>query len=194
MRKIFNLLFLVLAFGLAYLLYKSIEEPIAFNNYKTERKEVVAGKLQTIRKAQEMFRDITGQFAHTFDTLEQVLSTESFALVKVVGDPDDPNFTGIITYDTLFRPAADSVKSLGIDLKALRFVPFTDDKIVFDIDADIVPYQATNVPVVQVGTPWANFMGEYADARFSQYDRRYDPKNAIKFGDMTKPNLSGNWE
>lgn len=194
MRKIFNLLFLVLAFGLAYLLYKSIEEPIAFNKYKTERKDVVVERLQTIRKTQEMFRDITGQFAHSFDTLEQVLSTESFALVKVVGDPDDPNFTGTITYDTLFRPAIDSIQSLGIDLKSLRFVPFTDDKITFDIDADTVAYQSTTVPVVQVGTPWGNFMGDYADARFSQYDRRYDPKNAIKFGDMQKPNLSGNWE
>ncbi len=194
MRKIFNLLFLVLAFGLAYLLYKSIEEPIAFNKYKTERKDVVAEKLQTIRKTQEMFRDITGQFAHSFDTLEQVLSTESFTLVKVIGDPDDSNFTGVITYDTLFRPAIDSIQKLGIDLKSLRYVPFTDDKIAFDIDADTIPYQSTTVPVVQVGTPWGNFMGDYADPRFSQYDRRYDPKNAIKFGDMSKPNLSGNWE
>ncbi len=194
MRKIFSLLFLVLAFGLGYLLYKSIEEPIAFNKYKTERKEVVVEKLQTIRKVQEMYRDITGQFAPSFDTLEHVLKTQSFALVKVVGDPDDPNFTGTITYDTTFRPAIDSIQKLNIDLAALRYVPFTDNKITFDIDADTIPYQSTVVPVVQVGTPWKNFMGAYAEARFSQYDRRYEPAAAIKFGDMSKPNLSGNWE
>lgn len=194
MRNIFSLLFLVLAFGLGYLLYKSIEEPIAFNKYKVERKDVVVEKLQTIRKVQEMYRDITGQFAPSFDTLEHVMKTRSFALVKVVGDPDDPNFTGTITYDTTFRPAIDSIQKLNIDLASLRYVPFTDNKISFDIDADTIPYQSTTVPVVQVGTPWKNFMGAYADARFSQYDRRYEPSAAIKFGDMSKPNLSGNWE
>ena len=92
-------------------------------------------KLETIRKTQEMYRDITGEFAANFDTLNQVLTEESFALIKVVGDPDDPNFTGEITYDTTFLPAIDSIKALGIDLDDLRFVPFTDNKVAFDIDA-----------------------------------------------------------
>ncbi|MEM9835577.1 MAG: hypothetical protein AAF828_03695 [Bacteroidota bacterium] len=194
MRKLFNALFLILAFVMAYLLYKSIEEPIAFADYRQKRKAVVVEQLETIRKAQEMYRDITGEFAHTFDTLNQVLKTEDFALIKVIGDPDDPNFTGEITYDTTFRSALDSVRTLGIDLEKLRYVPFTDNKVEFEIDAQVVQYQSTEVPVVQVGTPWKNFMGEYADPRFAQYDRKYNPSAAIKFGDLSKPNLSGNWE
>lgn len=193
-RQIFNILLLLLAFGLAYLLYKSIEEPIAFAKFRDTRETVVETKLETIRKAQEMYRDITGAFAHNFDTLKQVLSTENFALIKVIGDPDDPNFTGEITYDTTFRSAGDSVRALGIDLDDLPFVPFTDNKVRFDIDAKEVEYQSTTVPVVQVGTKRKNFMGQYADPRFAQYDRKYDPNNVIKFGDLNKPNLSGNWE
>ncbi|PHI19228.1 hypothetical protein CEQ90_14295 [Lewinellaceae bacterium SD302] len=193
-RQIFNLLFLVLAFGLAFLLYKSIEEPIAFADFREDRETVVETKLETIRKAQEMYRDITGAFAPTFDTLSEVLTNESFALVRVIGDPDDPNFTGEITYDTTYRSAIDSVRSLGIDLQDLPYVPFTDNKVKFDIDAKEVEYQSTNVPVVQVGTQRKNFMGDYADARFAQYDRKYNPNAVIKFGDLNKPNLSGNWE
>lgn len=193
-RQIFNLLFLVLAIGLAYLLYKSIEEPIAFDKFRESRETVVETKLETIRKAQEMYRDITGVFAPSFDTLTEVLTNENFALIKVIGDPDDPNFTGEITYDTTYRSAFDSVQFLGIDLKSLRFVPFTDDKVVFDIDAKEVEYQSTTVPVVQVGTQRKNFMGDYADPRFAQYDRKYNPNAVIKFGDLNKPNLSGNWE
>lgn len=193
-RQIFNLFFLVLAFGLAYLLYKSIEEPIAFDKFRDTRETVVETKLETIRKTQEMYRDITGEFAANFDTLNQVLTEESFALIKVVGDPDDPNFTGEITYDTTFLPAIDSIKALGIDLDDLRFVPFTDNKVAFDIDAKTVEYQSTTVAVVQVGTKRKNFMGDYADPRFAQYDRKYDPNAVIKFGDLNKPNLGGNWE
>lgn len=194
MRKIFNALFLILAFALAYLLYKSIEEPIAFEDFRSERKATVVAKLETIRKAQEMYRDITDEFAPTFDTLNEVLQNESFAIIKVIGDPDDPNFTGEITYDTTFRSAIDSVRALGIDLENLRYVPYTDNKETFDIDAKIVQYQSTDVPVVQVGTPWKTFMGDYADPRFAQYDRKYVPSKPLKFGDLSKPNLSGNWE
>lgn len=194
MRKLFNVLFLVLAAAMAYLLYKSIEEPIAFADYRTKRQEVVVKKLETIRKAQELYRDITDEFAPSFDTLQEVLTKGKFVIINVNGDPDDPNFNGVLTYDTTYISAYDSIQSLGIDLADLRYVPFTDNKIQFDIDAQLVPYQSIEVPVVQVGTPWKNFMGEYADIRFSTYDRKYDPNKAIKFGDLSKPNLSGNWE
>ena len=126
MRKLFSLFFLVLAFFLAYLLYKSIEEPIDFANERALRDEAVVEKLETIRTTQEMYRDITGEFAHSFDTLRQVLRNEDFLQIQVLGDPDDPNFQGEITYDTLRIPAIDSVNRLGIDLATLEDVPYTD--------------------------------------------------------------------
>ena len=194
MRILFNVLFLVLALVLGYLLYASIKEPIAFENFRSERKATLVSKLETIRQTQEMYRDITGEFAADFDTLSEVLTNENFKIIRVIGDPDDPNFTGEITYDTILRPAFDSIKALDIDLKTLRYVPYTDNKVEFDIEADVVEYQSTKVPVVQVGTPWKTFMGEYGDPRFAQYDQKYKPNTAIKFGDLNKPNLSGNWE
>ncbi len=194
MRKIFNILLLLLAGLLAFLLYKSIEEPIAFEKFRKERKGTVVAQLESIREAQKLYQGITGEYAADFDTLADVLTNGSFSIIKVIGDPDDPNFTGEITYDTILRPAIDSVRKMNIDLANLRFVPYTDKKKTFDIDAAVVVYQSTDVPVVQVGTPWNTFMGTYGDPRFAQYDQKYNPKSAIKFGDMTKPNLNGNWE
>ena len=194
MRKLFSLGFLVLAFVLGYLLYQSIEEPIDFANERSLRDDAVVEQLETIRSTQEMFRDITGQFAHNFDTLRQVLRNEDFLQVQVIGDPDDPNFTGEITYDTTRIAAIDSVRALGIDLDQLDVVPYTDGQARFDIEADIIEYQSTEVPVVQVGVPRNKYMGKYADARFKRYDQRYEPNAAIKFGDLSKPSLAGNWE
>ena len=193
MRKLFSLFFLVLAFFLAYLLYKSIEEPIDFANERALRDEAVVEKLETIRTTQEMYRDITGEFAHSFDTLRQVLRNEDFLQIQVLGDPDDPNFQGEITYDTLRIPAIDSVNRLGIDLATLEDVPYTDGAK-FDLEANVIDYQSTEVPVVQVGVPRNKYMGKYADAKYKRYDQRYEPNAAIKFGDLTKPSLAGNWE
>ncbi|NJO86654.1 MAG: hypothetical protein HC821_00790 [Lewinella sp.] len=196
MRTLFSIFFLVLAAVLGFFLYKSIEEPIAFTNYRANRKDVVVEKLQTIRRTQEMYRDITDTFATSFDQLTQVLSTEDFKIIKVTGDPDDPNFAGTVTYDTIRRPAADSIKVLGIDLANLRYVPFTDNKVSFEIQAKTIPNEnySSKSPVVLVGTPWKSFMGAYGDARFAQYDRKYDPNQLLSFGNLEKQNLAGNWE
>ncbi len=196
MRLVLNVILLVIAAALAYMLYMSIEEPIAFDAEKERRKEIVVEKLQLIRDAQEMYRDITGNFAPNFDTLVDVLTNGRFTRIAVIGDPDDPNFTGVITYDTSYTKAIDSIRALGIDLKTLKFVPlFKDTKQeIFQIAADTIDYQSTMVAVVEVGTPYKSFMGKYSSARFAKYDQNYSPNKIIKFGDLNKPNLSGNWE
>ncbi|MEZ4984421.1 MAG: hypothetical protein R2795_05180 [Saprospiraceae bacterium] len=196
MRLVVNVILLLVAAALAYLLYKSIEEPIAFDKEANRRKDIVVEKLQLIRDAQEMYRDITGTFAPNFDTLVDVLTNGRFMRVAVIGDPDDPNFTGTIEYDTTYTNAIDSVKTLGMDLASLRFVPkFKDtEQSEFRIAADEIEYQSSEVSVVEVGTTWGSFMGKYADARFAKYDQNYSPTKMLKFGDMNKPNLSGNWE
>jgi hypothetical protein len=196
MRLVLNIVLLLIAAALAYMLYTSIKEPIAFDSEKNRRKDIVVEKLETIRTAQEMYRDITGVFAPNFDTLVDVLSNGRFTRIAVIGDPDDPNFTGEITYDTSYTNAIDSVRSLGMNLEKLRYVPqFKDTELTeFQIAADTIEYQSTTVAVVEVGTKWNTFMGDYSDARFSKYDQKFSPNNTIKFGDLNKPNLSGNWE
>ena len=193
MRKLFSLAFLVLAFFLGWLLYRSIEEPISFADERVVRQDAVEEQLKTIRTTQEMYRDITGMFAPNFDTLKQVLREGDFMEVRILGDPDDPDFDPTTAYDTIYKPAIDSVQKLGIDLDQLEQVPFSDG-VTFDIAADTIDYQSTKVPVVQVGIPYKTFMGRYADARFKRYDQRYDPEKPIKFGDLSKPSLAGNWE
>ncbi len=193
MRVIFNLILLVIAAVMAFLLYKSIQDPIAFNEVLYEREQAVIERLKQIRTTQELYRDITGEFAPSFDTLEQVLTNGRFTIINVQGDPDDPNFTGQITYDTVFRPAIDSIRSLGINLDSLPFVPYGNGAR-FDIEADTITYQATNVPVVEVGARYTVFMGQFGDPRYQRYNPRFDPNKPLKFGDMNRPNLAGNWE
>ena len=193
MRKIFSLAFLALAIFLAFLLYRSIEEPITFADERVVRDEAVANQLKVIRTTQEMYRDITGEFAPNFDTLKQVLREGRFVEVRIVGDPDDPNFDPTTAYDTTYSAAIDSVRAMNIDLDRLEYVPYTDDKK-FEIAADMIDYQSTQVPVVQVGIPRKEYMDRFADERFKRYDMRYDPNQPIKFGDLSKPSLAGNWE
>lgn len=195
MRLVINILLLGLAVFLIYALAQSIKEPIAFNSARTYRQGVVVDKLKDIRTAQDLFRSIKGGFAPNFDTLQQVLSNDSFQIIKIIGDPDDPNFDpNDIVRDTTLLPAKDSVAVLGINLDSLRYVPFGGGKT-FNIVADTITYQATNgVDVVEVGTAYKTFMGMFGSKKFARYDKSYDPNNKVKFGDLNKPTLAGSWD
>jgi len=189
MRWIISGVLLLIIGILAYTLFLNIQDPIKFRDEKDARQDVVVERLKEIRQSQEIFRDITGNFAKTFDTLKQVLKTDSIPLVNIQGDPDSgEEFIRTVTYTM----ALDRVKELGIDLDKLDEVPFSDKK--FSLSADTITYQQTNVSVVEVFTRWKDFMGPYADGRYSKYDNLYDPNKKVKFGDMSKPSLSGNWE
>ena len=194
MRIVINLLLAAIVIGLVWVLISSIREPIKFKAEKQKREQAVVDRLMKVRQAQEAFRYMKGGFAPTFDSLSHVLRTDSFAIIKVLGDPDDPNFTGEIVYDTAYVQAYDSIRSeLGIPIDSLAYVPYSGGER-FEIQADTITYQSTNVPVVEVGVRRKVFMGPYKDPRFARYDSDYNPNSVLKFGNMNAPNLSGNWE
>lgn len=193
MKVIINLVILLAIAGLAFLLYSGIKEPIVFKSELDRRESVVVDRLNNIKTCQEMYRDITGKFAHTFDTLVHVLRVDSIPFEQVTGDPSDPDNEEKFIYTTVYFSALDSINNMKINLDSLRYVPFASAKT-FDIAADTLTYQKTLVPVVEVGTRYQEFMGKYADAKYSKYDNRYDPAKRIKFGDMSSPNLTGSWD
>ncbi|MEZ4981794.1 MAG: hypothetical protein R2769_09450 [Saprospiraceae bacterium] len=195
MRIVVNIVIVLIIGFLAYTLVGSIREPIKFMDEKDKREKAVIDKLRKIRTLQEHYRGITGEFAPNFDTLVEVLRNGQFALVKVIGDPDDPEGGENVTYDTTYRKAIDSLATLGLvsGLDSMKYIPYSQGKV-FLIDADTTTYQSTLVQVVEVGASRKDYMGPYADDRFKKYDSNYDPKKIVKFGSMSSPNLAGNWE
>ena len=194
MKIVINLLLVAISVFLGYVLYRSIKDPIVFADEKFVREEAVSNRLRDIRTAQQIYRDISGgPYASSFDELITTLKTKPIPTISIFGDPDDPNFDGVIRYDTVYKSAVDTLEALGVDLDSLRYIPYTD-QMQFDIRADTTTYQQAKVNVVEVGTVYKNFMGPYAKPRFKRFDSSYDPEKRIKFGSLTQPTLSGNWE
>jgi hypothetical protein len=199
MRLIINLILVALVGVLIYVLYSSINEPIEFQAEKNRREGAVIDRLTDIRKTQELYREVHGEYAKDFDSLISTIQDGKIPVVKVVGDPDDPSNTDAIRYDTSYVPAIDYFTDYEkgtkrtINLDSLRYVPFTSGQQ-FNVQADTLTYQSTLVNVVEVGVTRTQFMGPYADVRFKRYDANYDPSKIIKFGNMNSPNLAGNWE
>ncbi len=193
MKNVFKILVYLLAVLLGYMLYSSIKEPIKFQAAKEARKAGVVKQLEDIRTTQEIYRAITGKFSGDFDTLTSVLRNGQIPFLVLTADPEFPDDPEKIIRDTTYSSAMDSLVTMGINLDSLRYVPFGEGKT-FDIAADTLTYQSTLVNVVEVGTYYKDFMGKYADPKYGKYDQSYDPNKRIKFGDLTKPNISGSWD
>ena len=188
----FNLILVALIGFLIFILIKSIEEPIAFKGELEKRRDAVVERLIEIRTAQKAYYGMKSEYAGDFNTLKKSLQTDTFKIINVKGDPDDPN-NSVVTYDTTFVLAKDSIASLGLILDSLEYVPYGGG-VQFDIGADTIRSQKTLVNVVEVGTQWKKFMGKFGAEKFKKYDNNYKPNDKLKFGDMNKPTLSGNWE
>lgn len=195
MRQIINVLLFFIAVLLGYWLYASIKEPIAFKAEKEKRKDAVVSVLKKIQTAQDIYRSVTGKYAHNFDTLTSVIMNDSIALEKLEQDPTDPTNQDKFIRTIILKPAKDSLFKLyggPVNLDSLRFIPFTEGKT-FEIAADTIRQQNSLVQVVQVGTKYKEFMGEFANPKYKKYDAFYEPEKELKFGDMNSPNTNGNW-
>ncbi len=195
MKYIINAILAVIIIFLIFVLIKSIEEPIGFQEEYSKRKKAVVSKLEDIREAQLAFRSVKKGYSPTYDSLRQVISTDSFELVSIIGDADAGD--NIVRKVTMVSMKDSLVGSLGINLDSLEFIPFTDGQM-FELSADTVTYQSTLVPVVQVSVPIKSFMAEFSGEdvleRFQRYDPNFDPEEKLQFGNMRKPTTSGNWE
>ncbi len=192
MRIILNVLLLAICAFLVYLIYANIKEPIVFASALEKREGAVVKQLEKIRTAQEVYKRITGEYAGNFDTLKQVLREGQIETYKIIGNLDDEDADTQI--DTLFTSAKDSIRSLGISIDSLDYVPYGDENATYIIGADTLTYQNTLVNVVEVGIKKKEYMGRFGAKRFQKYNNFYDPESLLKFGDMNSPNTSGNWK
>ena len=194
MKIILNLAIVGIIGFLGYLLYNSINEPIKFRSELSKRENVVIEKLQQIRTAQEIHREIKGEFAGSFDSLAYVLNNDSIPFRQLLADPEDPENPDKFIVNLVYSSARDSINALGINLSDLRYVPYSNKSASFDIQADTTTYQSTLVPVCEVMTRYKEFMGAFADPKYSMYEKGYSPDTKIGFGSMSSPNLEGNWK
>ena len=136
MKKVFQVIFLLVIVGLIYLLYESIMEPIRFQEQYDKRKNAVVDRLKLIRETQVAYKANHNEYTGSFDTLINFVKTEQFKLVKMEGTLTDSMLNegitekealkrGIIKRDTILVSVADSLfKKVSPD--SLRYVPYTD--------------------------------------------------------------------
>ena len=81
---------------LAYLVFDSIRQPVAFENTRRERAIQVVQSLKDIRSTQTLFKQTYNRYTADFDSLIEYVKTGELPVVNIVADPNDTTFTKTI--------------------------------------------------------------------------------------------------
>ena len=196
--------------GLVYVVANLIYTPLSFDQQLEERNAEVIVKLKDIRAAQRAYKSKYQQFTGDFDSLINFILNDSLTMERKLVDEDDSvamaqlkkqgkknvETYNIAVVDTIFNPR----KLTKEDIQNLRYLPFTDNKVEFILEASHVTAGNVKVPVVECRAPYKMYLDTvaYRQNIINLIDDRVNNFNAyagLKFGSMEgSNNEAGNWE
>jgi len=211
MRRVIQVLFILIIIILGYLIVQSIMEPIRFNQEVEVREKATIERLIEIREAQKAYKDIYKQYTGSFDTLIAFLDTGTFAVVKAIGTipeewldqygfetaRDKALADGIISREVTRVPVLDSLFGSGFRTDSLRFVPFTDGVQFTMKSSEIMTSSNLNVQVVEVSVLYDDLLAGMDPQLVTNYKDERDKIvgfKGVKFGSLEEGTLTGNWE
>jgi len=211
MRRVIQILFVLIIIVLGYLIVESIMEPIRFNQEVETRERATIDRLIDIREAQKAYKDVYKKYTSSFDTLIAFVDTGSFTLIKAEGDIpedwlDEMGFDkarekalkeGVISREPIQFPVLDSLFNPGFSTDSLRYVPFTEG-ITFVMNAgELLTSSNLTVQVVETFCLYDDLLNEMDRQLVVNYkDERMKIVGfeGVKFGSMEEGTLTGNWE
>lgn len=210
--KIIQFILAIVVLGLVYVLYVQISTPIRFEQEQQSRNQAVIERIKDIRTAERQFKSKYQRFTADFDSLINFILTDQMQGERKKIDENDSvamaqayrkfgrRFKNVekFTYsvkDSLF-------KHLSVEqVKELRYVPFTDNKTEFILEAGMLATESKVViPVVRCRTPYIAYLDtvKYRQEIINLVDNVKNNLNkypGIEFGSMVRGNNeAGNWE
>lgn len=211
MRRVIQVLFVLLIIVLVYLIIESIMKPIRFNKEVDIREQAAISRLIEIREAQKAYKDVYKKYTGSFDTLIAFVDTGSFTVVKAIGDIpeewlDELGFDkarekalneGVISREPIQVPVLDSLFGPKFTVDSLRYVPYTVG-VTFTMKAgQLLTSSNLTVQVVEAYTLYddlLNGLNKQLIANYKDERMKLVGFEGVKFGSMEEGTLTGNWE
>ena len=205
-RKITTYVLYILSLILVFLIFKSINSPIKFNEVKNERYSKVIDRLKDIRNAQIAFKSVNGIYSNDFEELIKFIDSAEFTITQ----KRDSSYMEydriyridmlreIIVTDTLgFVSVKDSLFANNMDYKNMAIIPIEGVESLFTLKADVIDKNGYNVPVFEVRVSKDVILFDQNKDLLSQEKgtMSVDGVNGpdLVLGSLTDVSTSGNW-
>ena len=211
MKRIFQIILALVIVALVYVIYDQISTPIRFENELKARKAQVIERIKDIRTAQRAYKSKYQRFTGDFDTLAAFILADTLEMERKIVDEDDSvgmaqlkkagkknvEEIQVAVIDTIFSPKV----LTKADVEQLRFIPGTDNKAQYIMEAGLIATESKVViPVVECRAPYKMFLDtvEFRQEFINLVDDQVNNFNrypGVKFGSMEAGNNeAGNWE
>ena len=205
-RNITTYVLYFLSVVLVFLIFRSINAPIKFNEVKNERYSKVIERLKDIRNAQIAFKSVNGIYSNDFQELIKFVDSAEFTITQ----KRDSSYMEydriyridmlreIIVTDTLgFVSVKDSLFANSVDYKDMASVPIQGIESLFSLKADIIDKNGYNVPVFEVRVPKDIVLFDQNKDLLSQEKETISVAGVngpdLVLGSLTDVSTSGNW-
>ena len=212
---------IIVIIGLAYFLINGIMQPVKFEKEYNGRSTQVINKLKDIRAIQEAFRSKYGHYCGDIDSLVTFAQTDKVLFIQRTGTiPDGKSESqalkdGDLRKDTVYVSVAEklysavvyqekkgTIDSLGLftpkdKINDLKYIPFSENKEVFKLQAKMLDRSGTLVPVFEALAPIETYTKGIKEQEIINKTADLISKNRYagwKVGDLTQPILDGNFE
>lgn len=210
MKLVIQIVLWVVIVFLGWKVYSSITGPVEFNQIKEARYQKVIEKLKDIQKAELAYKEITGEFTGSFDSLIQFLDTAQFAITErrdtVYDDVERNKAFGIekgyyieeSILDTLgFTPVKDSLFRGTDRYKNMMVVPIEGEEAKFELRAGKIERNNASYAVFEARMA-KDIVLHDLDKNLVIQEKLVQSVDAvngeyIRVGSMEDVNTSGNW-
>ncbi len=202
MKKLLTYLILpLIIIGLAYLVVRSINQPVKFNKEVAARKAVAITNLKDIRTLQVAYKNVYSRFAPTMDSLIDFYNNGKMTIIKQIGSMDDSLAVArkLVRRESVEIPVKDTLFTNRSDFRAeaLRYIPFSDNDTVI-MKAVIKSVSGVNVPLFEACVPYNSLlkgMDHQSIVNLNAEQESMSRYPGLQVGSVTNPNNNaGNWE
>lgn len=204
MKTVVHVLLGLLIVYLAYATVQSIAKPIEFQKEQKKRYAETVQKLKDIRTAQGAFKEVTGDYTASFDTLIDFVKTGQFSIIRKIGEiPEDMlgQITeqeaiqkGLIIRDTTKVSVLDSLFPANYKIDSLRFIPYSGGREFTMKKGVIETASKLKVKVFEASAPSKYILKGLDEQEIINLNDGLDYKG-LKVGSVTEVNNgAGNWE
>jgi len=189
--RIISIVFLLIAIGLGYLLYKGVDNVLEEEKIIARTEARIIEKLQMLRDAQIAYQATNGEYADNWPDLRQFIEGGEIYLIQRQETTTLLEYgkeETTVTYDTLGSVGVmDSLfnerKYPNFNLEALHIVPGSGGRE-FEFFSDKIERNNRQIAVFEIRDP----------APINPRRRENNMARALRVGSRTDSSTSGNWE
>ncbi len=205
MRRIIEILLLLVAAGLGYLIVTGIQRPIEFEKVKDVRYQKVITDLKDIREIQVAYKSKYQKYCKNIDSLIKFAKEDELLMIVKVGDIEDSLAVarGEVNWDSTYVKVLDKLNdetklSENFNLDSLKYIPFSDGQIYSMNAGRIVTASKVEVEVFEASAlnkQVLKGLDEQLIINLNEAQEKRVGFKGLRVGSMEEANSNaGNWE